>query len=171
MLKQFLEAGKIVGTHGIHGELRVNPWCDSAEFLKRFHTLYLDQGAVPLHVVSSRINKSQLLVKFEGVDTVEKADVYRGKILYLNRADAKIPAGRYFVADLVGLSVYDVDTFVYYGTITEVMRTGANDVYQITSPSKKNYLIPAVEPVIRQIDLDKEKILIRPIKGTFDDED
>lgn len=171
MLKQFLEAGKIVGTHGVRGELRVNPWCDSAEFLKRFHVLYLGKGTVPLRVVSSRVNKSQLLVKLEGVDTVEKADIYRGKILYLNRADAKIPEGSYFMADLIGLGVYDADTFVYYGTVTEIMRTGANDVYQITSPSKKNYLIPAVEPVVREIDLEKEKMLIRPVKGTFDDED
>lgn len=171
MLKQFLEAGKIVGTHGIHGELRVDPWCDSAEFLKRFQTLYLGKGAVPLHIVSSRVNKRQLLVRLEGVDTVEKADVYRGKVLYLNREDAKIPEGRYFMEDLIGLGVYDVDTFVYYGTITEIMRTGANDVYQVTSLGKKNYLIPAVAPVVREIDLEKGKMLIRPVKGTFDDED
>lgn len=171
MLKQFLEAGKIVGTHGVRGELRVDPWCDSAEFLKRFHALYFNKGAVPLKVVSSRIHKSQLLVKLEGVDTIEKADTYRGKILYLNRADAKIPEGRYFMDDLIDLDVYDVDTFVYYGTISEILRTGANDVYQITSPSKKTYLIPAVAPVVREIDLEKGKMLIRPIKGTFDDED
>ena len=171
MLKQFLEAGKIVGTHGIRGELRVDPWCDSAEFLKRFCTLYFNKGAVPLKVVSSRVNKSQLLIRLEGVDTVEKADTYRGKILYLNRADAHIPAGRYFMEDLIGLGVYDADTFVYYGAITEIMRTGANDVYQITSLGKKNYLIPAVAPVVREIDLEKGKMLIRPIKGTFDDED
>lgn len=171
MLKQFLEAGKIVGTHGVHGELRVNPWCDSAEFLKRFHTLYFSKGTLPVKVISSRVNKSQLLVRLEGVDTVEKADTYRGRILYLNRADASIPAGRYFMADLIGLDVYDTDTFVYYGKITEIMRTGANDVYQITSLGKKNYLIPAVAQVVLEIDLEKGKMLIRPIKGTFDDED
>lgn len=171
MLKQFLEAGKIVGTHGVRGTLRVDPWCDSAEFLKRFHTLYFGKGTVPLKVLSSRVHKSQLLIVLEGVDTVEKADTYRGKILYLNRADAHIPAGRYFMEDLIGLGVYDADTFVYYGTVTEIMRTGANDVYQVTSPGKKNYLIPAVAPVVREIDLEKGKMLIRPIKGIFEDED
>jgi 16S rRNA processing protein RimM len=171
MLKKFLEAGKIVGTHGIGGELRVNPWCDSAEFLRQFHTLYLEGGDVPVRVLSSRVRKKQLLMTLEGVDTVEKADEYCGKILYLNRDDAHIPQGRYFMEDLIGLGVYDADTFVYYGTLTEIMRTGANDVYRVTSLGKKNYLIPAVSSVIRKIDLKDGKMLIRPIKGIFDDED
>jgi 16S rRNA processing protein RimM len=171
MLKEFLEAGKIVGTHGVRGELRVDPWCDSAEFLKQFHTLYLGHGSVPLKVLLSRVQKKQLLVQFEGIDSIEKADTYRGKILYLKRADAKIPDGRYFVEDLIGLEVYDADSFVYYGSLTEVMRTGANDVYQITSLGKKNYLLPAVDSMVQEIDLKKGKMLIRPIKGIFDDED
>jgi 16S rRNA processing protein RimM len=171
MLKQFLEAGKIVGTHGVRGELRVDPWCDSAEFLKQFRTLYLKKGEVPLKVVSSRVHKTQLLLALEGIDTIEKADTYRGKILYLNRDEAKIPEGRYFMADLIGLAVYDADTFVYYGELTQILRTGANDVYQITSQGKKNYLIPAIAPIVREIDLEKGKMLIQPIKGIFDDED
>lgn len=171
MLKEFLEAGKIVGTHGVRGELRVDPWCDSAEFLTQFRTLYLGHGSVPLKVLSSRVQKRQLLLQAEGIDTVEKADTYRGKTLYLKRADAKIPDGRYFVEDLIGLEVYDADSFVYYGSLTEVMRTGANDVYQITSLGKKNYLLPAVDSMVREIDLEKGKMLIRPIKGIFDDED
>lgn len=171
MVKQFLEAGKIVGTHGVRGELRVDPWCDSAEFLKQFHTLYLKNGEVPLKVVSTRVHKTQLLLTLENVNTVEAADTYRGKILYLKREEAKIPKGHYFMADLIGLDVYDADTFVYYGSITEIMRTGANDVYQVTSPGKKNYLIPAVAPVVTNIDLEKGKMLIQPIKGIFDDED
>lgn len=172
MQKQYLEAGKIVGTQGVRGELRIEPWCDSAEFLKGFHTLYLDaEGRVPVQVLSARVRRRQLVVSLDGVDSVEKADAYRGRILYLNRADASIPEGSYFVDDLLGLSVYDIDTFVYYGTLTDVMRTGANDVYQVTSIDKKNYLIPAVEPVVRKIDFDKGKIFIRPIKGIFDHED
>ena len=171
MLKQFLEAGRIVGTHGVHGELRVNPWCDSAAFLRQFHTFYLGVGKVPMKVCSMRIQKKQLLVVFQGVDSVEKADTLRSRILYFKRDDAKVAKGRYFIDDLMGLEVYDADTFVYYGVLTEVMRTGANDVYQITAPDKKDYLIPAVEEVIRDINLEKGKMLIRPVKGIFDDED
>ena len=172
MQKKYLEAGKITGTHGVKGELRVQPWCDSAEFLARFSTLYLDAaGAAPVRVLSARVHKQQVLMVLEGVDTVERADELRNKVLYLDRDDAKLPAGRYFMQDLLGLDVYDADTFIYYGSLTEVLRTGANDVYQITSQDHKNYLIPAVPAFIREIDLEKGKMLIQPVKGIFDDED
>ena len=172
MLKEFLEAGKIIGTQGVRGEVRIEPWCDSADFLKGFRTFYLDgRGTVPLEVLSIRVRKRQVIASLKGVDTVERADTYRGKILYLRREDIPIPEGKYFVADLIGLNVYDADTFVYYGILTDVIGTGANDVYQITSPGKKNYLIPAVPSYVRKIDLEKEKMLIRPDKGIFDDED
>ncbi|WP_411676265.1 ribosome maturation factor RimM [Caproicibacter sp.] len=171
MQKKYLEAGKIVGTHGIKGELRVQPWCDSAEFLTRFSTLYLEAGNAPVHVLSSRVHKELLLMVLEGVDSVEKADTYRNKVLYLDRNDVTLPDGRYFMQDLVGLDVYDADTFLYYGTLTRVLRTGANDVYQITAQDHKNYLIPAVPEFILGIDLEKGKMMIRPIKGIFDDED
>ncbi|MCI1966722.1 MAG: ribosome maturation factor RimM [Oscillospiraceae bacterium] len=171
MQKKYLEAGKIVGTHGVKGELRVQPWCDSAEFLMRFSTLYLNEGEKPVRVVSSRVHKELLLVVLEGVETVEQADLLRNKIVYLNRSDVALPQGRYFMQDLIGLDVYDADTFLYYGTLTRVMRTGANDVYQITAQDHKNYLIPAVPDFIDGIDLEKGKMTIRPIKGIFDDED
>lgn len=171
MQKKYLEVGKIVGTHGVKGELRVQPWCDSAEFLMQFSTLYLNAGETPVRVLSSRVHKKLLLMMLEGVDSVEKADLYRNQILYLNRDDVTLPAGQYFVQDLIGLDVFDADTFVYYGELTRVMRTGANDVYQITSQNHKNYLIPAVPEFIQEINLEKGKMMIRPIKGIFDDED
>lgn len=171
MQKRYLEAGKIVGTHGVKGELRVQPWCDSAEFLMQFSTLYLNAGETPVQVISSRAHKNLLLMVLEGVDSIEKADLYRNKILYLDRNDVTLPQGQYFMQDLIGLDVYDADTFIYYGELTKVMQTGANDVYQITSQNRKNYLIPAVPEFIREIDLEKGKMMIRPIKGIFDDED
>lgn len=171
MLSQYLEAGKIVGTHGVKGELRVQPWCDSAEFLAGFHALYAEQGAKRLEVVSARVHKTVLLLRLRGIDTPEQGDAMRGKILYIDRSDVHLEEGRYFIQDLMGLDVFDADSFIYYGKLTEVMRTGANDVYQITSESKKNYLIPAIPDVIAEINLSDGKMLIRPLKGIFDDED
>ena len=118
MLNQFLEAGKIVGTHGLQGELRVDPWCDSAEFLAQFKTLYWDKGAQKLEVSSSRVHKTQLLLKLKGIDTIEQGDTLRGKIIYISRDDVKLEQGRYFMQDLVGLEVFDADNCVYYGTLT-----------------------------------------------------
>lgn len=171
MLNQYLEAGKIVGTHGVKGEIRVQPWCDSAEFLLPLKTMYFDRGAQKLEVVSSRVHKSLLLLRLKGIDSVEQADTLRGKILYLNCSDVQLEEGRYFMQDLIGMDVYNADNFIYYGKLTEIMRTGANDVYQITSESSKNYLIPAIPSVIINVNLEDNKMLIRPIRGIFDDED
>jgi 16S rRNA processing protein RimM len=171
MLNQYLEAGRIVGTHGLKGELRMEPWCDSADFLAELKTLYWDKGTQKVEIVSARVHKTLLLLQLKGIDSIEQADTLRGKILYLARADVPLEKGRYFVQDLIGTDVFDADSFIYYGKLTEVMYTGANDVYQITSESKKNYLIPAIPDVIVDINITDSKMLIRPIKGIFDDED
>jgi 16S rRNA processing protein RimM len=171
MLKQYLEAGKIVGTHGVKGELRVEPWCDSAGFLAQFHTLYWDRGAVPVTVLSSRPHKSLLLVRIEGVNTVEQGDALRGRVLYLDRRDARLPEGRWFIQDMLGLSVRDADTGKCYGTLTDVLQTGANDVYQVTAPGGREYLIPSIPQVVVRRDPEHGIMLIRPMKGIFDDED
>ena len=105
MKKQFLEAGRIVGTHGVRGEMRVEPWCDSADFLKKVKTLYFDGGKTDAGLLSSRVHKSLLLVRLKGVESATQADLYRGKILYLDRNDVHLPKNRYFVEDLIGLHV------------------------------------------------------------------
>ncbi len=127
------------------------------------------EGARNYQVVSSRVHKSLLLLKLEGIDTVEEADALRGRILYLDRADVKLPKGRYFVQDMIGLTVMDADTGKRYGSLTEVMPTGANDVYQVTGEDKVNYLVPAIPDVIVDVDIDGGTLKIRPIRGIFDD--
>lgn len=171
MFSQYLEAGKIVGTHGIKGEVRVVPWCDSAEFLAQFKVLYYSKGKERVNVLSARVHKKQLLLMLEGIVTVEQADTLRDRILYFDRDDVSLPEGRYFMEDLIGVGVYDADSFIYYGKVSRILRTGANDVYQITAQDHKNYLIPAVPSVIVDIDTEKNKMLIRPIEGIFEDED
>ena len=107
MRKEFLEAGKVVGTHGVRGELRVEPWCDSAEFLTQFKTLYWEKGSVPVKVLGARVHKSLVLLRLEGVGSATQGDMLRGKILYLARKDAKLPEGRYFIQDLIGMQIQD----------------------------------------------------------------
>ena len=147
----------------------MEPWCDSADCLAKIHTLEWNRGSEKLQVVSSRVHKSLLLLKLEGIDTVEEADALRGRILYLDRADVKLPKGRYFVQDMIGLTVMDADTGKRYGSLTEVMPTGANDVYQVTGEDKVNYLVPAIPDVIVDVDIDGGTLKIRPIRGIFDD--
>lgn len=172
MQNKYLEAGRIVGTHGVKGELRLEPWCDSAEFLASVKSLYWDkEGTQPVPIVSSRPHKIFLLLTIEGVDSATQGDTLRGKVLYFDRNDVKLPQGHYFVQDIIGLSVCDVDTGVCYGKLTDVMRTGANDVYQVTANDKKNYLIPAIPSVIISTDVVAGNMMIRPIRGIFEDAD
>ncbi|MCQ2481208.1 MAG: ribosome maturation factor RimM [Clostridia bacterium] len=172
MIKNYLEIGEIVGTHSIHGEVRVNPWCDSPEFVKKFKTLYFDsEGKNPVKIKSARPHGNVVLVKLDGIDTVEEAQKMRGKILWMRRADAKLPEGSYFIAELIGCKVYDADDKTKcYGTLTDVSETGANDVWHITKDNKE-YLIPAIPDVLIETDVASDTIIIRPLKGIFDDED
>lgn len=170
MKKQFLDSGKIVGTHGIRGEVRIEPWADSPAFLAAFDTLYLDARGERKIRVKSRPHKNITLCKIEGVDTIEAAERLRGTVVYIDRSDVRLGEGVHFVQDLLGLEVRDYDTGAVYGTLTDVLRTGANDVYEITQNGKK-YLAPVIDEVVREIDTDGGVVRITPMKGLFDDAD
>ena len=171
MKNPFLEAGHVVGTHGVRGELRVEPWCDSARFLTGFSEFYWDGGKEKVKVASSRPHKNLLLLKLEGIDTVEQGDALRGRVLFLNRKDVKLPEGRFFVQDLIGLSAVDADDGRVYGKVTDVFPTGSNDVYQVTDEDGKNYLVPAIRDVVVRVDVDAGVMELRPMRGIFDDAD
>lgn len=170
MLKQYLEIGKIVGTHGVRGELRAECWCDSPQFFAGFKKLYFDEGNEKIDVVS-RPHKNIALVKIKGIDTVEQADLLRGRVLYVNRKDIKLPKGTNFIQDIIGLEVVDVDTEALYGKVTEVIKTGANDVYEVKDKDGKAYYIPVIKDVVIETNPKKGRVLIKPMKGIFDDED
>ncbi len=168
-MKEFLECGKIVTTHGVRGELKVEPWCDTPDYLKHFKTLYLKGGTVPLTVKQVRVQKNMVLLKVQGIDTMDAANALRGQILFMRREEAPLDEGDYFIQDLIGLTVRDADTNQEYGKLTDVLQTGANDVYELTDQTGKEYLIPAIGEVVISVDLQREEMLIRPLKGLFDD--
>lgn len=170
MLKKYLEAGKIVGTHGLNGEMRVECWCDSPEFLCYFKNLYFDEGRTKLQV-KSRPHKNIALVKIKDVNSIEQADLLRGRVLYIDRNDVKFDEGVHFVQDLLDCQVKDADTGEVYGKVTDVLFTGANDVYEITSNEGKKFLIPVIDEVVINKNVEKGVIEIKPMKGIFDDED
>lgn len=170
-MKKYLETGKIVGTHGIRGAVRVQPWSDSGEFLARFKRFYLDaEGARELDALKLQPHGNIVLITFRGVETIEQAEALRGKVLYIDRADIDLPEGRYFVDDIIGCAVFDADSGKKYGVITDVSVTGANDVWHICADGRE-YLLPAIEDVLVSVKPEEEKALIRPLKGIFDDED
>lgn len=170
MKKPYLEIGKIVGTHGVRGEVKIQPWCDSAEFLCGFSVLYLDaEGKQPLQASRLRPHKNVVLGVFESVDSMEKAEALRGKLLYMHRADAQLADGTYFVQDLLNCKVIDADSQEEYGVLSDVISgAGANDIWAVKGADGKETLIPAVPSIVTETDVDAGIIRIRPIQGLFD---
>lgn len=170
MRKQYLESGRIVTTHGVRGEVRVQPWCDTPDFLTQFERLYLDARGDDVRAVErARVHKNIVIVKFEGIESVEDAARLRGKTVYIDRADVTLDEGECFVQDLIGCAVRDTDTGADYGQVYDVRATGANDVYYLRDASGRERLVPAIPDVVLAKDLDAGVITIRPLEGLFDD--
>ncbi len=170
MLKQFLEIGQIVSTHGVKGEMRVSPWCDSPEFMKKFKTVYFDKnGEKSAKVISCRPHGNIVILKLDGIDTVEQAAKMRNRVLFINRKDAKLNDGDWFIQDLIGCTVYDFqNSGIIYGEITDVAQTGANDIWYIEK-NNKEYIIPAIKDVVIKVDVENSAVYIKALKGIFDD--
>ncbi len=167
-MKKMLECGKIVNTHGIKGEIKVMPWCDYPDFLCAFETLYIGKEKMPYTVELARVHKNMVLIKLKGIDNPETANTLRNKIIYIDRDEIELDENCYFIQDIIGLAVKDADSDKVYGKITNVMQTGANDVYEIKD-GDKTYLVPAIEDVIIKTDLENQVMLIRPLEGLFDE--
>ncbi len=170
-LKKYIETGKVVNTHGVMGEIKVKPWSDSPDFLTHFDRFYLsDKGGRALKCEKCRVHKDMVLIKIKGIDTVEQAEQLRGKVLYIDRSDAQLDDGEYFIQDLIGCDVYDQETGKLLGRLADITQTGANDVWHIEFDGR-TYLVPAIPDVLGEISLEEKKAVIRPLKGIFDDED
>ncbi|HIY33671.1 MAG TPA: ribosome maturation factor RimM [Candidatus Eubacterium faecigallinarum] len=169
-MKQFLEVGLMNNTHGIRGELKLILWCDDIEYLKQFKTLYLDdKGKESVDVLAVRPQKNAAIIKLSGIDTIEKAQALKGRVLYCNRDDAEISEDANYIADLIGCSVIDIDSGENYGEVTDVLNYGSCDIYEINAAGKR-LMIPATADIVKQINTDKEEILIKKMKGLFDED-
>ncbi len=170
MIKDYLELGQIVSTHGIKGEVRFNPWCDTPEFVKKFKTLYFDnKGEKEIKVLSARPHGNVTILLLEGVNSVDEAKTLKNKILYMKRSDAKLPKGTWFIQELFDCTVIDAGNGKKLGTIVDVSETGANDVWHIKT-DKGEVLIPAIKQVVESVDVESGIVKINPLKGLFEDE-
>lgn len=167
---EYLQAGQIVGTHGVRGEVRVDAWCDSPAVFAKLKTLYTDANGGGKLNVRSRAHGRVALCQIDGVDTVEAATALRGTVLYLHRDDLKLPKGAHFISDLIDMRVLDTASGECYGTIVEVSHTGSNDVYHLKTADGKLVLIPAIPAIVKSIDVDAGEMTIEPMKGLFDDD-
>lgn len=160
--KQFLECGKIVNTHGVKGEVKIQPWCDSPDFLKKFKTLYI--GSDAYKVISARVHKECVIVLFEGVNDVNEAMRLKNKIVTIDRKDAKLPKGSWFIQDILGLPVIDVNRGEI-GVLKEVLDMPAGDLYVVSGPNGEEYMIPGVDEFLKEIDPEAGRITVAMIEG------
>ncbi len=167
MKKEYLEAGKIVTIHGIKGEVKIMPYTDTPELLAEFDRLFMGKNYDEIVIRHSRVFKNMVIAKIEGVDTPEDAAKLRNKILFMHRDDLELDEDTYFIQDLIGVEVRDADSGFVYGIISDVMQTGANDVYAVKGADRE-YLIPAIADVVISTDIDSNIMLIRPLEGLFE---
>ena len=170
-MQQYLEIAKITATHGIRGEVRCQYYCDTAEVLCDFDTLYFDKGAKAVNITRAYPHKNVVVMKLEGVDSIEQAQPLIGRILYLDRDDAELDEDLFFIQDIIGLTVRDADTGEVYGKITDVYQNGAADVFSIKKADGKELMFPNISEVVLETDIEGGEMIIRPLKGLFDDED
>ena len=170
-MKQYLETAKIVATHGIRGEVRCQYFCDSAEFLCEFEELFLDKkGEKPVEITRAYPHKNVVIMKIDGIDTVEDAQKLIGKTLYMNRDDVELDEGVYFIQDIIGLTVKDIESGEVYGKISDVYQNGATDVYSIKKENGRELMFPYIDEVVKKIDIEAGEMLIKPLEGLFDED-
>lgn len=164
MLKQYLEVGKVTNVHGLMGEVKVQPWADSPEFLCQFKTLYVDEAHFPMTVQRARVHKNMVIIKFDGPTDVPSAMALRGATLFIDRADAQLPEGAFFLADIYGLEVRDAATGEILGNIEDVLTLPANNVY-VVKGGKREWMIPAVPQFIAETNIEEGFLLVNLMEG------
>ena len=157
---QYVEAGEIVNTHGVRGEVKILPWVDSPEFLQKFKTLYLD--GKPLRVRGSFVHKGCLIAALEGVEDVNAAMALKGRTVYIAKADAKLPKGSFFLADILGARVV-TEEGADVGVLEDILELPGHRVYVVRGETE--HLIPAVPEFIRATDPEQGLVTVRLIEG------
>ena len=166
-MEDFFQIGIVTTAHGVHGELKVFPTTDDAKRFKKLKNLYIVNGktTVTKKVESVKFFKQFVILKLEGIDTMDDALLYRNAKFLVERKDAvKCEKDEYFIADLIGVSVFDEEE-KFIGELTEVYQTGANDVYEITTKDERQVLLPAIKDCIIDVNIKDRKMTVRLMEG------
>lgn len=162
----FLEVGKIINTHGLRGEVKIMTWTDYPEdFEKLEYVLALQKGKeCRLDIENIKYQKNNIIVKFKQLAAIEEAEAYKNAVLKVHRdALGELPEGVYYIADLLECEVSDENGII--GILKDVFSTGSNDVYDIKREGKKNLLVPIIDGVLQNVDIENKKILIKVPEG------
>lgn len=168
IIKEFLSIGRIINTHGVRGEMKMDVWCDGTDTLKKVSTVFTDeQGKNALNITGKRVHGNFLLITVEGIDTLDAAIHFKGKELYARREDIPKSADSFFIADLIGLCVYDAKNNELIGKVSDVFNRGASDILEIKKLDSKESLVPMVKEFMAKID-PENGIYINVTEGLLD---
>lgn len=165
-MQKKLEVGQIVNTHGIKGEIKVVPFTDDINRFDKLKKVYVKtkKESKLYQIESVRYHKNMVLLKLQGIDNPEQAELLKNSFLEIDREDAiPLKEGTYFIADLIGLEVY-TDEGKLLGKVDDIYNTGANDIYVVKDELGKTILLPGIKDVIKQVVLE-EKIVVHLIPG------
>lgn len=167
MKQEYFEIGQIVNHFGIKGMVKVNPFTNDISQFEELKSVLVEKNGklLDIQIEEVKYSKNQILLKLKGIDTVEEAEKYRNCYIKIARENAKkLPKNTYFIADILGLTVY-TDENILLGKVEDIYNSGASDIYVIKSEDGKQILLPGIKDVIKQIDLEQEKIVVHLIKG------
>lgn len=159
-MKEYVEAGKIVNTHGVAGEVKIEVWLDSPDYFRKFKRLFLNGKEIK--VLSARPHKQFIIARLEGVDDLNAAMALKGRTVEILRADAHLKKGEFFIQDILGFKVVDEQGNTV-GELADAEETPASMIYVVKG--EREHLIPAVKEFILKIDEKKEEILVHLIEG------
>ena len=162
-----LEIGQIVNTFGIKGMVKVKPFTDDIRRFDELKTVYVEKNSTKTEyeIEEVKYHKDMVLIKFKGIDNVEQAEMLRNSYLTVSRDSVeKLEEGRYYIVDLLGLEVY-TDEQILLGTLEDIFNTGSNDIYVVKDKKGKQILLPAIQDVIKQIDIENKKIIVHLLPG------
>ena len=169
-MENYLKVGTITQPFGIKGEMKVFPHTDDPARFKKLKKLYiLEKGSYrEFELESAKMALPLVILKFKGIETPEEIRNYRQKDLYVSREDAApLDEGEYYFADIIGMEVVD-DEGIKRGKITDIIQTGANDVYEVTSEDGTSFLLPAIKDCILNIDTEAELMTVHILEGLLD---
>ncbi|MCD8363959.1 MAG: ribosome maturation factor RimM [Lachnospiraceae bacterium] len=169
-MEQFLRVGVISSTHGVRGEVKVYPTTDDPARFQQLQKVLLDTGKeyLSLEIDGVRFFKNLVILKFRGYDSIEAVERYKGMDLYVSREDAvPLAENENFIADLIGMEVC-TDEGQTLGELSDVLETGANDVYVVKTPEGKEILLPAIRDCILDVNVEEKRMLVHVLEGLLD---
>lgn len=164
---EYIQIGKIVNTHGIRGDVKVLPLTDDTKRFEALEYVFIGDEKLKMNIDKVGYIKGNVLLKFKNYDNINDVEKFKNTDIWVDEKNkVKLPQNTYFIHDIIGLDVYLVDG-TCLGKVKDVLQPGANDVYVVKNNGKE-YLIPAIKDVVKEVNIDESKIIIEPLEGMFE---